>query len=175
MRPLCEMFFLFILLHPIPFIPSVVASSHPSCVYTHFSLHIPVFHFSCSHWIPSSAHFPFLFSLFIHSCPPPHSLSPPLLPWQHFVCAWCERPYQGQPYYERQGHAYCETHFNMVRQYTNKTVDQKCPCVCVCIQSVPFPLVGLPPLCSLCLVVFHLSWMMYQVKYCGFCLQQHDA
>ncbi|KAG5283326.1 hypothetical protein AALO_G00040850 [Alosa alosa] len=32
---------------------------------------------------------------------------------EHFVCAVCERPFQGHPYYERKGHAYCERHFDM--------------------------------------------------------------
>ncbi|CDQ79650.1 unnamed protein product [Oncorhynchus mykiss] len=32
---------------------------------------------------------------------------------EHHVCALCERPFHGHPYYERGDHAYCEKHFNM--------------------------------------------------------------
>lgn len=34
---------------------------------------------------------------------------------QHHVCTICERPFQGHPFYERGGRAYCEKHFDMVR------------------------------------------------------------
>lgn len=37
---------------------------------------------------------------------------------QHHVCSVCERPFQGHPFYERGGHAYCERHFDMVRAST---------------------------------------------------------
>lgn len=42
------------------------------------------------------------------------AIAPPSL-LQHHVCALCERPFHGHPYYERGDHAYCEKHFNMVR------------------------------------------------------------
>lgn len=40
---------------------------------------------------------------------------PSLLCVQHHVCTICERPFQGHPFYERGGRAYCEKHFDMVR------------------------------------------------------------
>uniref|UniRef100_A0A674BQ68 LIM domain-containing protein n=1 Tax=Salmo trutta TaxID=8032 RepID=A0A674BQ68_SALTR len=33
---------------------------------------------------------------------------------EHFVCSVCERSFQGHPYYECKGYAYCEWHFNML-------------------------------------------------------------
>ncbi|XP_039250060.2 LIM and senescent cell antigen-like-containing domain protein 1 isoform X1 [Styela clava] len=33
---------------------------------------------------------------------------------EHFVCAQCEKPFLGQKHYERNGLAYCETHFNQL-------------------------------------------------------------
>lgn len=38
---------------------------------------------------------------------------------QHFVCAKCEKPFLGHRHYERKGLAYCETHYNQVRDHTN--------------------------------------------------------
>ncbi|KAH9371097.1 hypothetical protein HPB48_014687 [Haemaphysalis longicornis] len=36
---------------------------------------------------------------------------------EHFVCAHCERPFLGRKYYEKNGHAYCETHFEQLFGY----------------------------------------------------------
>ena len=35
---------------------------------------------------------------------------------QHFVCARCEKPFLGHKHYERNGKAYCEIHYNLVKQ-----------------------------------------------------------
>ncbi|XP_062516447.1 LIM and senescent cell antigen-like-containing domain protein 1 [Corticium candelabrum] len=33
---------------------------------------------------------------------------------EHFVCAHCEKPFDGRRHYEKKGLAYCEAHFNML-------------------------------------------------------------
>ncbi|XP_037562760.1 LIM and senescent cell antigen-like-containing domain protein 1 [Dermacentor silvarum] len=33
---------------------------------------------------------------------------------EHFVCAHCEKPFLGRKHYEKNGHAYCETHFEQL-------------------------------------------------------------
>ncbi|KAM7302486.1 LIM and senescent cell antigen-like-containing domain protein 1 [Ixodes scapularis] len=36
---------------------------------------------------------------------------------EHFVCAQCEKPFNGRRHYEKKGHAYCETHFEQLFGY----------------------------------------------------------
>lgn len=33
---------------------------------------------------------------------------------EHFVCCYCEKPFEGQRHYERNGFAYCESHYNLL-------------------------------------------------------------
>ncbi|KAI6660907.1 LIM and senescent cell antigen-like-containing domain protein 1 [Oopsacas minuta] len=33
---------------------------------------------------------------------------------EHFVCAYCEKPFEGQKHYEKKGLAYCEPHYNQL-------------------------------------------------------------
>lgn len=88
-----------------------------------------------------------------------------LLP-QHFVCAVCERPFQGHPYYERRGHAYCERHFDMVRRGEATSCLAHSPLCFLFTQSVLLALTPLrqgapctPHKCShnplLCIYIVH--------------------
>ncbi|CAN7997836.1 unnamed protein product [Ixodes pacificus] len=52
---------------------------------------------------------------------PPYRLLPVIACFtfrtQHFVCAQCEKPFNGRRHYEKKGHAYCETHFEQLFGY----------------------------------------------------------
>lgn len=49
---------------------------------------------------------------------------------EHFVCAFCERPFLGTRHYERKGLAYCETHYHQLFGnldfITNEVIDDVC-------------------------------------------------
>jgi len=62
------------------------------------------------------------------------------------VCAQCEKPFLGQKHYEKNGHAYCETHYNQlfgdVCYHCNEVIDGdgKRPCSRVGVGGGLIPL-----------------------------------
>ena len=64
---------------------------------------------------------------------------------EHFVCAQCEKPFLGQKHYEKNGLAYCETHYNQlfgdVCYHCNEVIDGdgKFDChlhsLCICFKG----------------------------------------
>lgn len=56
---------------------------------------------------------------------------------QHHVCTVCERPFQGHPFYERGGRAYCERHFDMVRELRISLALNAAPCLnSLCVERI---------------------------------------
>ncbi|XP_041483311.1 LIM and senescent cell antigen-like-containing domain protein 1 [Lytechinus variegatus] len=51
---------------------------------------------------------------------------------EHFVCARCEKPFLGHKHYEKNGKAYCETHYNQlfgnICFYCNKAITSEMMC-----------------------------------------------
>lgn len=48
---------------------------------------------------------------------------------QHHVCTVCERSFQGHPFFERGGRAYCERHFDMVSRFRIGLTLMAAPCL----------------------------------------------
>jgi len=58
--------------------------------------------------------------------------------WQHFVCAHCEKPFEGRRHFEKKGQAYCERDYKMVSYASSVQMRFVIlgGCVCVCHSSL---------------------------------------
>lgn len=107
----------------------------------------------------------FLFtSLFLHISL--HIFLSSLLHMQHHVCTVCERPFQGHPFYERGGRAYCERHFDMVRGLSTGLTLVTAPPPCLATVTRP-PYKGLHKYKSFLISLSTKKWISWQTFFLG--------